>query len=79
MLVEGLHVCARLDHEIRGKEMDRIIDFFERAGVPDLERINSDMHGLVRQAKSAAEVLLDRTGVSALAILNTSTYRSMLC
>ena len=42
--------------------MNLIIDFFERAGVPDLERINSNMHGLVRQAKSAAEVLLDRTG-----------------
>lgn len=51
--------------------MNLIIDFFERAGVPDLERINSDMHDLVRQAKSAAEVLLDRTGASALAVQNT--------
>lgn len=49
-------------HEIRGKETDLIIDFFEREGVPDLERIVGSMHDLVRQDDSAAEVLIRKTG-----------------
>ncbi len=51
------------DHETRAKEMDSIVDFFEREGVPDAQPITGDMHDLVRQDESAAEVLLRRTGV----------------
>ncbi|BDA41019.1 hypothetical protein COCOBI_01-6740 [Coccomyxa sp. Obi] len=54
--------ASQANHEIRGREMNDIIDFFERAGVPDLQRISGSMHDLVRQPDSAAEVLLHRTG-----------------
>ena len=40
-----------------------IIDFFEREGTPDLERITGKLHDLVWQDESAAEVLLRRTGL----------------
>ncbi|KAK9916516.1 hypothetical protein WJX75_003600 [Coccomyxa subellipsoidea] len=51
------------NHEIRGKEMDLIIDFFEQNSVPDLERINGNTHDLVGQADSQAEVLIRKTGL----------------
>jgi hypothetical protein len=57
-------LCA--DHEIRGKEMDLIIDFFEQNSVPDLERINGNTHDLVGQADSQAEVLIRKTGLQTL-------------
>lgn len=50
------------DHEIRAREIHQIIDFFERAGVPDIERISFSMHHLVVQEESAAESLFERTG-----------------
>lgn len=50
------------DHEIRGREIERIIDFFEEHGVPDPELITGDMHDLVGQPDSAAEVLFRKTG-----------------
>ena len=54
---------VRADHEIRGKEMDLIIDFFEREGVPDVERITDSNHDLVSQEDSRAEVLIRKTGL----------------
>lgn len=42
--------------------MDQILEFFEREGMPDKERISGDMHDLVGQDESAAEVLFQLTG-----------------
>lgn len=51
-----------LVHETRGRETNKIIDFFERQAVPDKEQISDSSSELVQQWRSNADILATELG-----------------
>lgn len=55
---------AHAVHETRAREMEQVLDFFERRGVPDKEHIVDCSSDLVWQPGSNAEIIYRRAGGS---------------
>ena len=51
-------------HETRGKEINEILDFYERRAVPDKERITGADSDLVQQWGSNADAVAERLGMA---------------